>query len=84
MMNLLLRRGYRGLIFLGLLGVIPYSTSLAQSADSLVGDWQGTVPTQFGDIRMVFHVREADDGLWLTLDSPDQGAKGIPAEPGDG
>lgn len=45
-----------------------------------VGDWQGKVATTAGDLTVVIHVTRGEDGkLAATLDSPDQGATGIPA-----
>jgi hypothetical protein len=43
------------------------------------GIWQGTLSVGETRLRVVFHVEEAEDGsLDATMDSPDQGAKGIP------
>ncbi len=51
----------------------------AQSA-SAVGDWEGTLKTPGGDLRLVLHVTQTADGTWgATLDSMDQGVNGIPA-----
>ncbi len=47
--------------------------------DSLAGDWYGTLKTGAVELRLVFHLKEKAGGGWEgTLDSPDQGAKGIP------
>ncbi len=45
--------------------------------EALVGDWMGELTTPQGSIRMVMHVTEADGGIDVTLDSPDQGAYGL-------
>jgi len=47
-------------------------------AQSIDGDWQGTLPANGSMVRVVLHVK-ADDrgGLTASLDSPDQGATGI-------
>ena len=42
------------------------------------GTWSGTLDTGTGKLRVVFHITNTEDGLVVTLDSPDQGAKGIP------
>jgi len=42
------------------------------------GAWMGTLETGAAKLRVVFHIFNAEDGLMATLDSPDQGAKGIP------
>jgi pimeloyl-ACP methyl ester carboxylesterase len=53
----------------------------AGSARGVEGLWQGTLNVSATDLRIVFHINKAADGrLSATLDSPDQGATGIPAE----
>lgn len=53
-------------------------TSAAKGVEGL---WQGTLKVPGGELRIVFHINKADDGkLLATLDSPDQGATGIPVE----
>jgi len=42
------------------------------------GDWLGTVEANGMKLRVVFHIRNMADGLTATMDSPDQGAMGIP------
>lgn len=49
----------------------------AQEGDP-VGTWQGVLDTGAGQLTIVFHVRTGDGGLEATMDSPDQGATGIP------
>jgi uncharacterized protein len=43
------------------------------------GMWAGTLDTGTVKLRVVFHIVNTEDGLTATLDSPDQGAKDIPA-----
>jgi uncharacterized protein len=43
------------------------------------GDWWGTLDTGAMKLRLVLHISNTDDGLVATLDSPDQGMKGLPA-----
>ena len=43
------------------------------------GAWSGTLDTPNGSLRVVFHITNTADGLTATMDSPDQGASGIPA-----
>lgn len=45
---------------------------------SLVGVWQGTLKVQAIELRVVLRIAAEGDGYKATLDSPDQGAKGIP------
>ena len=45
----------------------------------IVGDWAGTLNAGGAEYALVLHITEADSGLAATMDSPDQGAFGIPA-----
>jgi uncharacterized protein len=59
------------------------ASAVAQSAASakpsdIDGAWIGTVEMGTMKLRVVFHIVNTADGLTATLDSPDQGAKGIP------
>lgn len=43
------------------------------------GAWLGTLDISGGiKLRVVFHIVNTEDGLMATLDSPDQGVKGLP------
>jgi fermentation-respiration switch protein FrsA (DUF1100 family) len=58
---------------------IILSTAAAAHAQSLAGDWLGTLNVGPVALRLVLHVTAGSDGrLTATLDSIDQGAKGIP------
>src|SRR5437868_6722840 len=46
-------------------------------AQSIVGDWQGTIKAGPAELRVVLHVTQNASGLAATLDSPDQAARGI-------
>jgi len=41
-------------------------------------DWMGNLDTGAIPLRVVFHIVNTEDGLTATLDSPDQGMKGMP------
>ncbi|HLN02427.1 MAG TPA: alpha/beta fold hydrolase [Bryobacteraceae bacterium] len=43
------------------------------------GDWMGTLDLGTAKLRLAFHITNTEDGLTATMDSLDQGAKGIPA-----
>jgi dienelactone hydrolase len=47
-------------------------------ASDIDGDWLGTLDSGMGTLRVVLHIANTEDGLRATMDSPDQGAKGIP------
>ena len=51
-------------------------------AQNITGDWQGTLQTGMGELRLVLHITQAPDGsLKATLDSIDQpAANGIPVQ----
>ncbi|MGD8320887.1 MAG: alpha/beta fold hydrolase [Gemmatimonadota bacterium] len=56
------------------------ASSQESSPDRFVGAWEGTLEVGQARLRLVFHVaRNPADSLTGTLDSPDQGAFGIPA-----
>ncbi len=42
------------------------------------GAWMGTLDLGAVKLRVVFHIVNTEDGLVATLDSPDQGQKGLP------
>jgi hypothetical protein len=68
-------------IALGLL--LSIHAALAASAtNDVVGNWQGTLDTGVAKLRLVFKVSKTANGeLTAKLDSPDQGARDIPADP---
>ena len=47
---------------------------------SIAGDWHGTLDVSGMKLRLVFHIEETNGGYSGTMDSPDQGANGIPVE----
>lgn len=60
--------------------VLPALMAQPAAAPSVTGTWLGTLTVPGGKLRIVFHISEAAGGkLTATLDSPDQGATGIPA-----
>jgi fermentation-respiration switch protein FrsA (DUF1100 family) len=53
--------------------------SAEQKAQSIAGDWQGTLEAGGQQLHLVLHIKQsADKSLQATLDSIDQGANGIP------
>lgn len=61
---------------------VVFSNSKAiayQQEKSVAGQWTGELNTGNGVLHIVFNISKKDDGDYsATLDSPDQGAKGIP------
>src|SRR5579859_1363229 len=55
-----------------------FATAISFAQD-IAGDWNGTLNTGAGELRLVLHLTKNPDGtLKSTLDSVDQGANGIP------
>lgn len=50
-----------------------------QSTTALLGSWSGKLNVGAMSLTLVLHLEQADGEVNITLDSPDQGAKGIPA-----
>lgn len=44
----------------------------------ITGQWNGLLEVQNTQLRVVFHIVKTDSGYSATMDSPDQGAEGIP------
>jgi len=59
-------------------GLVLVSVTTASAQESVVGSWSGVLEVQGMELRIVFHVEQGEDGLTATMDSPDQGATGIP------
>lgn len=53
--------------------------SIGQNQPAFAGDWEGTLKTGQQDLTIVFHIQQNKDKSWSsTVDSPLQGAFGIP------
>ncbi|QLE02427.1 S9 family peptidase [Galbibacter sp. BG1] len=50
------------------------------NAQTIKGDWSGNINAQGQEIPLIFHFSGEDDQLSATMDSPSQGANGIPVE----
>ncbi len=48
-------------------------------SQDITGSWYGVLEVSTIKLRMVVNIVKTDDGYSATLDSPDQGAKGMPA-----
>ncbi len=53
-------------------------TLFSMTAQDLSGQWNGVLEVKGMKLRLVFNVSETDEGYFSTMDSPDQGATGIP------
>jgi len=50
----------------------------AAQSDGIAGKWTGALDVQGTSLRIVINIETDGDGYRATLDSPDQGATGIP------
>ena len=57
--------------------LLSMATSIA-SAQDIAGQWAGYLEVPGAKLKLVFHIDQAEDGFTSTIDSPDQGAAGIP------
>jgi uncharacterized protein len=51
---------------------------IVTSGQEITGEWNGALSVQGMKLRLAFHITKTDAGYSATMDSPDQGAKGIP------
>lgn len=58
--------------------VLMSLTSICFFGQDLTGQWNGVLKVPGMQLRLVFNISKTDNGLMTTMDSPDQGAKGIP------
>ena len=65
-------------LFFALAGQITFGQN-ASGLKSLEGSWMGPITNRGATIRLVINIGfNASDSAIVTIDSPDQGAKGIP------
>lgn len=57
---------------------VPAAVPIAKADQPIIGIWQGTLTVPGAQLCIVLHILEQDGALQATLDSPDQGAFGIP------
>ena len=50
----------------------------ATAQDDLIGSWTGMLDLGVAKLTLVFHLKQADGHVKVTMDSPDQSAMGIP------
>lgn len=58
--------------------IITFLIAINVTAQDINGQWNGILKVQGTQLRVVFNLTQTENGLSATLDSPDQGAKGIP------
>jgi pimeloyl-ACP methyl ester carboxylesterase len=58
--------------------LVTLLATLTSTAQDITGRWNGVLKVQGTQLRVVFNIAQTDSGYSATMDSPDQGAKGIP------
>lgn len=58
--------------------LIAILVSFVMVGQEIVGQWNGVLKVPGGQLRVVFNISKTENGYSSTMDSPDQGAKGIP------
>jgi pimeloyl-ACP methyl ester carboxylesterase len=54
------------------------SITFSGFGQAISGQWNGALKIGGSELRLVFHINQTENGYSATMDSPDQGAKGIP------
>jgi pimeloyl-ACP methyl ester carboxylesterase len=68
-----------GVVAMGFGQATQVASGGASAANAaMAGTWAGALDVGVMKLRLVFHVSASEAGLTATMDSPDQGAKGIP------
>ncbi|MDZ4783017.1 MAG: alpha/beta fold hydrolase [Planctomycetia bacterium] len=66
---------------LGITSPIGAAEPDGESATAGVGIWEGTLDVGAAKLRLAFHFERDGDGIWTgKMDSPDQGALGLPLD----
>lgn len=58
--------------------LVAILASFTMVGQEITGQWNGILKVPGGLLRVVFNVSKSENGFSSTMDSPDQGAKGIP------
>ncbi len=66
-------------LLLFLMAMVFHQAHCQVSKEEIIGSWQGTLNTGGAQLRLVFNISIAEDAQFkATMDSPDQGAMGVP------
>ncbi|MGQ7944839.1 alpha/beta hydrolase family protein [Flavobacterium sp. WC2509] len=58
--------------------LVTILVSFSAFAQEITGQWNGFLKVPGGQLALVFNISKNENGYTSTMDSPDQGAKGIP------
>lgn len=70
---------FNHLLFFSLFSLLLWSP-FALSAQTVAGSWQGTLSFRGSSIPLIFHINEENGRYNATIDSPAQGATGLPVD----
>ncbi len=59
---------------------LTFAITCSAIAQEISGQWHGLLEIPGSPLRLVINIEKSDSGYNSTLDSPDQGAKGIPVD----
>ena len=59
--------------------ILVFSMTVINAQD-ITGAWKGALDVQGTKITLIFHLQNNGNGVTATMDSPDQGAAGIPVD----
>ena len=60
--------------------IFAVATLTAEAQVDLIGSWTGKLDLGVAKLTLVFHLKQADGRVNVTMDSPDQSAMGIPCK----
>ena len=77
-----------GILFILSMFILSFNHNSSRAAEitirqdtTITGTWLGKLKVQGTELRIVFHINKSKEGtLTATMDSPDQGANGIPVD----
>jgi len=61
-----------------ILWVVFLFSAVSLHAQEITGSWEGVLEIQNTHLRIIFHIEKKDTTFTTTMDSPDQGAFGLP------
>jgi uncharacterized protein len=68
------------ILLAAVLALLVQIARAAPATNELAGNWQGTLDAGGTKLRLLFRITKASGGWTATMDSVDQGARGIPVE----
>ena len=78
--QIIISKHQKHLIMKKLIMILLTLYAVQLNAQEVIGDWNGVLSYQGTELRVVFHVTNQNDEYQSTMDSPDQGASGIPTD----